>query len=124
MSDDGRVETVRTQLRYLLDRYSAVEAVALRDALVDGAVDGDTYWSEIHKCGCVIGTLVHADQRALGTPRSEAVQVAWEGGTRVRLGLWRSGRCTLHPVMFRITRRLRARVRFGLLCWCLGSMSG
>jgi hypothetical protein len=65
----------REQLHRLLDEQGGADA--LREALVAGNVRGDTYWSHLFGCGCVLGTIVAA--KGESSPGGAACELAWRG---------------------------------------------
>ena len=48
----------KDQFIALLDTYPQ-EVAGLRAAIVEGRIDGMSYWDQRTDCGCVIGTIAH-----------------------------------------------------------------
>jgi hypothetical protein len=57
-SEQALILDARVQLRALLDEHPGAVDV-LRERLVDGRIDGGTYWAK--DCGCVLGTVAFAE---------------------------------------------------------------
>jgi hypothetical protein len=82
-TEQALILDARVQLRALLDEHPGAVDV-LRERLMDGRIDGWTYWA--HDCGCPLGTVAFAEYAE--SPRSAALRLAYPTGPLGRSRFW------------------------------------
>lgn len=60
VQERGLDVVAREQLHRVLMNCTPDVIAALRGALAEGRINGRRYWSVDQRCGCVLGTIVHA----------------------------------------------------------------